>query len=140
MYAADHDLVSKSAKHKIPDLQKSSIQRAKDEEAQNSEPVTVVYAEKDPEKEEDEVLLSPKNDWFVSKVGAVPEAACDWLQLLHDTRKTNLRYSIEPKQLSFDYLPWDVVRPLASADLSDFLLIMTVLGVGWEGRDRKSVV
>ena len=128
VYAADRDLGYKSAIYRIPDLQKSNTQRAEDKEAQNSE--LIIYREEDPNE------VSSKNDcpWFVSKDGAVPEAACDWLQLLHDTRKTNLWYEIEPKRLSFDYLPRDVLRPLASADLSDFLRIMTVLGVGWEGR------
>ena len=115
MYAADRDLGYKSARYEILDLQKSNTQRAEDKEAQNSE--LIRYAEKDPIMYRDEILLSPKNDWFVSKVGAVPEAACDWLQLLHDTHKTNLYYEIEPERLSFDYLPRDVLRPLASADL-----------------------
>ena len=136
MYAADRGLDSlefeSAARYKIPDLRESNTRRAEDKEAQNSE--LIRYAEKDPWETMGEILLSPKNDWFVSKVGAVPEAACDWLQLLHDTRNTNLHYEIEPKRLSFDYLPRDVLRPLASADLSNFLKIMTVLGVGWEGR------
>ena len=100
-YVADRHLGSNSAKYEIPELQKSNTQRAEDKEAQNSE--LIIFAEKEPD--EGEIALSPKNDWFVSKVGAVPEAACDWLQLLHDTRNTNLCYQIEPKRLSFGYLP-----------------------------------
>ena len=131
-YVTDRNLGQKSARYEIPDVHKSSAWRAEDIEAQESK--SVIYAEEDPNKDEDEILLSSRNNWFVSKVGAVPEAACNWLQLLHDTRKTNLSYRIEPKRLSIDYLPRDVLRPLASADLSDFLTIMTVFGVKWEGR------
>ena len=98
----------------------SFTRRAKDIEVQVSKSVT--YAEKNVNKDNNEIPPFPENDWFVLKAGAVPEATYNWFQLLHDTHKTNFHYKIELKRLSFDYLPQEVLRPLASADLSDFLL------------------
>lgn len=81
----------------------------------------------------------PREDWFLSLYGAVPEAACSWLRLLHDTQSTNLNYTITTKRLSIDYLPRDVTRPLATADRGAFLVTLTLLGTEWSDRGADGI-
>lgn len=75
-----------------------------------------------------------RDDWFLSLKGAVPEAACSWLRLLHDTQSASLPYRITTKRLSIDYLPPGITRPLATIDLYILLVTLTALGVQWKDR------
>ena len=80
-----------------------------------------------------------REDWFLSLKGAVPEAACSWLRLLHDTQSVDFPYNITTKRLSIDYLPQDITRPLATADLHTLLVTLNGLGVQWKDRGADGV-
>ena len=81
---------------------------------------------------------SPTNDpdvpWFLDTGKAFPGNSCSWIWLLRDTLQVNLPYVIRLKQYSFDVVPQDFFRPLASADCASFLVFLTMRGIRWEGR------
>ena len=72
--------------------------------------------------------------WFLRVGETVPEARCSWLSLLEDTSMTILPFHISEQRRSYDFLPRDVMRPIATSDRKSFLVLMTLLQVRWNGR------
>lgn len=79
-------------------------------------------------------ISSNRRDWCLDMKGTTPEAKCSWLPLLNDIRPTSLSYKITARKGYVDYLPDGVSRPTASMKKSQFLVLMTLLGIQWENR------